>query len=300
MERWIGSCRRELLDRTLIWNRRHLMLVLREYEDFYNSHRPHRAPPRPPDDLAPGADAIRSVLAAAHQAVDALACVAMTDLTAVEAADRAGRLYVPTRLLTEYNNIPRRFATTSLVQFRELRNTYLAARDAGVTARLALDSLAIAARTPGMTLALARAAALDQSPRRTLPDNSNLFEPPPDYSPFRRSRASTGGTGPLEQAIRDSKVSDPVILLRAIVIDNAAERLIEQADSATSATGSPERRENWQRAVRRAALLADENFPHAPVTEPSADTQHTGPGKAPVPPTTSRTNTPSRYSGPRN
>src|SRR5947208_10587397 len=43
MERWIGSCRRELLDRTLIWNQRHLMMVLRDYEDFYNSHRPHRA-----------------------------------------------------------------------------------------------------------------------------------------------------------------------------------------------------------------------------------------------------------------
>ena len=42
MERWIGSCRRELLDRTLIWNKRHLMTVLREYEDFYNTHRPHR------------------------------------------------------------------------------------------------------------------------------------------------------------------------------------------------------------------------------------------------------------------
>jgi putative transposase len=25
MERWIGSCRRELLDRTLVWNHRHLM-----------------------------------------------------------------------------------------------------------------------------------------------------------------------------------------------------------------------------------------------------------------------------------
>jgi transposase InsO family protein len=52
MERRIGSCRRELLDRTLIWNQRHLMIVLREYEDFYNTHRPHRtlnqaAPLRP-------------------------------------------------------------------------------------------------------------------------------------------------------------------------------------------------------------------------------------------------------------
>jgi len=43
IERWNGSCRRELLDRTLIWNLRHLIMVLREYEDFYNSHRPHRA-----------------------------------------------------------------------------------------------------------------------------------------------------------------------------------------------------------------------------------------------------------------
>jgi hypothetical protein len=34
MERWIGSCRRELLDRTLVWNQRHLMMALREYEDF--------------------------------------------------------------------------------------------------------------------------------------------------------------------------------------------------------------------------------------------------------------------------
>jgi hypothetical protein len=42
MERWIGSCRRELLNRTLIWNQRHQMGVLREYEDFYNTHRPHR------------------------------------------------------------------------------------------------------------------------------------------------------------------------------------------------------------------------------------------------------------------
>jgi hypothetical protein len=49
MERWIGSCRRELLDRTLIWNQRHLMTVLRGYEDFSNTHGPHRtlnqAPP---------------------------------------------------------------------------------------------------------------------------------------------------------------------------------------------------------------------------------------------------------------
>jgi transposase InsO family protein len=42
MERWIRSCRRELLDRTLIWNRPHLLHALREYEQYYNTHRPHQ------------------------------------------------------------------------------------------------------------------------------------------------------------------------------------------------------------------------------------------------------------------
>jgi hypothetical protein len=42
-ERWIGSARRECLDRMLIAGERHLRLVLGEYADHYNTHRPHRA-----------------------------------------------------------------------------------------------------------------------------------------------------------------------------------------------------------------------------------------------------------------
>jgi putative transposase len=42
IERWVQTCRRELLDRTLIWNQRHLLHALREFEDFYNGHRPHQ------------------------------------------------------------------------------------------------------------------------------------------------------------------------------------------------------------------------------------------------------------------
>lgn len=45
-ERWIGAARRELLDRILIINRRHLTAVLTEYSTkqhhFSHSHRPHR------------------------------------------------------------------------------------------------------------------------------------------------------------------------------------------------------------------------------------------------------------------
>jgi transposase InsO family protein len=42
MERWVRTCRRELLDRSLIFNQRHLLHALREYEVFYNTHRPHQ------------------------------------------------------------------------------------------------------------------------------------------------------------------------------------------------------------------------------------------------------------------
>ena len=42
MERWVLTCRRELLDRTLIWNQRHLLHAVREFEHFYNDHRRHR------------------------------------------------------------------------------------------------------------------------------------------------------------------------------------------------------------------------------------------------------------------
>ncbi|GAA1258084.1 integrase core domain-containing protein [Streptomyces aureus] len=52
LERWVQTCRHELLDRTLIWNQAHLLHALREFESFYNQHRPHRtlhsaAPLRP-------------------------------------------------------------------------------------------------------------------------------------------------------------------------------------------------------------------------------------------------------------
>jgi hypothetical protein len=43
-ERWIGGCRREFLDRTLIWNQAHLRRILRQYETHHNQHRPHRSP----------------------------------------------------------------------------------------------------------------------------------------------------------------------------------------------------------------------------------------------------------------
>jgi transposase InsO family protein len=48
-ERWVGSVRRECLDRLLILGRRHLQHVLDVYVAHYNEHRPHRSlEQRPP------------------------------------------------------------------------------------------------------------------------------------------------------------------------------------------------------------------------------------------------------------
>jgi putative transposase len=60
-ERWVGTVRRELLDRMLLLGRRHLEIALLGYVAHYHQHRPHQAlgqaPPQgavPPP--APAAD----------------------------------------------------------------------------------------------------------------------------------------------------------------------------------------------------------------------------------------------------
>jgi putative transposase len=56
-ERWVGSARRECLDRLLILGRRHLERVLATYTRHYNEHRPHRSlGQRPPLSISPASD----------------------------------------------------------------------------------------------------------------------------------------------------------------------------------------------------------------------------------------------------
>jgi putative transposase len=58
-ERFVGTVRRECLDRMLVFNRRQLMAVLSEFVDHYNGHRPHRSLDQaPPLGLTP--DPIRN------------------------------------------------------------------------------------------------------------------------------------------------------------------------------------------------------------------------------------------------
>ena len=61
-ERLIGTLRRELLDRTLILNQAHLRAVVAEYQEHYNTARPHQGLGQrvPDDDISPRVTAANS------------------------------------------------------------------------------------------------------------------------------------------------------------------------------------------------------------------------------------------------
>ena len=232
-----------------------------------------RAPPRDPAALAPETDAVTTVIAAVHQSVDVLARVAKADMDAVEAADQAGRLYVPTRSLPEDYDVPRPFATAPVSRYQVLQEAYRVALDASVQGARALDELSIAASAPSKALALARTAASAQSSRRgsqPRPDDGIPGDPPLSGTPFTHSRAATGRPGPVEEAIRARRVYDPIILMRAAAIDNAARQLIIQAEDATPASSSPDTPANIRRPASSAAQLAAQSFPYDQTARPAA------------------------------
>jgi hypothetical protein len=232
--------------------------------------RAHRGPRRSPAALAPGKTAFTAVLSAAHQTADALARVAATDITTVQAAARAGRLYMPTRALPEGYDVPRPFAPALVSTVLELQDAYRSAAEASTQAARELDELAIAVTAPSKTLALARAAAGAQTRRRggqdTWPDNDISHDLPRADVSFRDSRATTGLPGPVERTVRKRRVHDPVILLRAAAIDNAARDLIGLSANSDTPPG-PGMQEDADSAaqVHDAVQLAAQSFPQDPV-----------------------------------
>ncbi len=243
-----------------------------------------RAPRRSPAALAAGPAAITAVVAAVHHAADAVARIAVTDIEAVKAAGQAGRLYVPTRSLHEDDNVPRMFAMAPSSRCRRLEDTYQAALEASLEAARALDVLAVATRAPSMPLTLARGAVSVQSHRRIrLVDGDHDDVLATDLMPFANSRASTSQAGLLEQALIDRRVSDPVILLRASAIDDAARRLMLHAESKAAEPETPGTRQSRRLPAPGAAGLAARAFPHSPAAGLSGDSHHVRPGNPALP-----------------
>ncbi len=221
------------------------------------------APHKPPAVMVPDADAAKAVIAAVHQAVDAIAVVAQADGDAVVVASAAQRLYVLTRSLPGRTDVPYRFAPAPVAKRQALRKRYDVALQASCRAAEGLDELAIASGAPSRVLALARAAAMVQSNRRGSQSQRNDI--PLDLlaadSLFRNARASTGQPGRVEQAIRDRGISDPIVLLRAAAIDNAATQLIAEAGNGTRAAASRNTSDKGGHTARREVQLAAQSFP---------------------------------------
>ena len=237
--------------------------------------RAHRGPRRTPAALAPRPAAFTAVVSAAHQAADALARMAVIDLASVQAAARNGRLYVPTRSLPEGYNVPRAFAPAPTETVLEAQDAYDDAVGASIRAARDLDEIAIAIAAPSKTLALARTAAAVQTRRRggysTWPDEDSSYQQPGVGMAFKHSRASTGLPGPVERSVRARHADDPVLLLRAVAIDNAARQLIGLADN-QSAPPEPgvDVGAGGAGHSHDAVRLAAQSFPDGAVLNPSA------------------------------
>jgi hypothetical protein len=245
--------------------------------------RPQRAQRRDPAGLPPGPAGAAMIVAAVHEAADALACVAAAELQAVEAASRAGRLYVPTRSLPERYDVPRQFGNATPDGVLPLLFAYRQAASASLGAARALDAVAVTLGAPSHILAAARAAvdpahdtSAPWSETGQLPD---LARTPSDPRNAQGRRLA----GPVEQAVRRELVApDPVLMLRAAAIDKAARELIAEAKEASRQLRTPRQAQDAARTGqpgRTAARLAAQSFPQEPVTSPAG--QHgTGP---PVP-----------------
>ncbi|MFD0111622.1 hypothetical protein [Streptomyces sp. NPDC059753] len=97
MERWVRSCRTELLDRTLVWNQAHLLHALREYEQFYNQHRP-TALSQAPRHCVPYPDRSANPTGSpTSRSIDATASAAPSTSTNMR-RDQPGRFLTPTTL----------------------------------------------------------------------------------------------------------------------------------------------------------------------------------------------------------
>ncbi|WP_420444341.1 integrase core domain-containing protein [Candidatus Poriferisodalis sp.] len=59
-QRWIGTLRREVLDRTVIWNQHQLQRLVTDYIDHYNAFRENRLPEESSATLRPGTLGFRS------------------------------------------------------------------------------------------------------------------------------------------------------------------------------------------------------------------------------------------------
>ncbi len=228
---------------------------------------PTRDRSRVPRGIASPADepeALSTVIAAVHQASDALAHIAVLDRDTVGFAAIHGHVYVPTRLLPEEFDVPFRYAPALASHVDELRGTYDAAVAASTEAVTALDKLAVSTNSPSATLATLRAAGRMAVPQlvRTgpTPTNPPIGQPPP---------------GLVERAVRDLGIGEPALLARASSIDDATCDLLREVAAKSgrqtaASLSSPSTPGLSPAKPRHPARVSAKDSPHHPLSGPPA------------------------------
>jgi hypothetical protein len=163
-------------------------------------------------DLAGLPAGVPAMLGAIHDATDAVARVGVCDKDAVQAAAASSRLYVPTRLMSGRQDIPRAFAPAPKVIVNELLISYGVATDISARAAVILDEVAVALDIPTRILAAMRTAERIGMPHLT-------YEREGAVSPVA---GATPAAGEAEQTLLSLEISEPALIERAIAFDNAA------------------------------------------------------------------------------
>jgi hypothetical protein len=191
--------------------------------------------------------AITGVVAAVHQACDALAHIAAHDREQVRSAAADGDLYLPTRLLPAECDVPYRYVPAHPATVDTLLTQYDAVIHAAIRAVTALDDLALTLDPHPTTFATLRTIA----PLTTA-------HTPGSPAPLSGESALRPRPGRLEQEIRRRGITEPTLLARATDIDDATQDLI-------SAVMTPSQR----RAAADQAALQDLEHPPAHSQHPA-------------------------------
>jgi hypothetical protein len=179
--------------------------------------------PRTPADLAPTTADVTTVLAAVERITSLAAVLARRDGWAVRHAAAERGIYIPTRLLPETDTGPiYRYSHARRPSIKELLAAYDTATRADTRAAALLHDLVVIADAPGAIAAATRMTALDLPAAVVLPTHSS--EPELD---LRAPRLPDE----LQHHLRSLNITDPALLRRATVIDQATQNLVAETSA---------------------------------------------------------------------
>jgi hypothetical protein len=175
---------------------------------------------RDPAGLATTLGDLGTVLAAVHQAADAILQVAIEDREAVRTAAADRRLFVSTRLMPDGCDFPYQYTPAPRLRSEAVILTYDAAIEASTRSVAALDGLAVPLAAPSQMLAIARQASPPDRARQQASSGQCL-------SP--RQAAAITGNAQLEHMLHGLRITEPAFLARAAILDEAARGLASEA-----------------------------------------------------------------------